>query len=130
MKRLVREEGTDVVARLLGRARAATCRFTEIEISSALARRHREGDLSAAARDTAVADLREELARMDVIELAPAVVAEVHVLLARHALRAGDAVQLAAASVLRDRSGEVVEFVSWDERLCAAARAEGFTTRP
>lgn len=130
VKRFVREEGTAVVVGLLRRSRSATCRLSEAEISAALARRRREGGISRAAYAAALAALRSDLARLDVIELVPAVVAGVHPLLARHSLRAGDALQLAAAMILRDRTGDDVELVSYDEGLNVAARAEGFVVRP
>lgn len=48
--------------------------------------------------------------------------------LRRHALRAGDAIQLASALDLRQRMTGPVEFVCFDQRLNAAARSEGLLT--
>ena len=53
----------------------------------------------------------------------------VHDLLDRHPLRAADSLQLAAALFLASRIG-TVEFVVYDERLAAAARAERLVVRP
>lgn len=131
VKRYVREPGTDQLNRWLSRGSHATCRLTEAEVSSALCRRTREGDLSDAAREAALAALRADLNVMRVVELVPSVVPGVHGLLSRHPLRAGDALQLAAAIALRDAVAglSVVEFVGCDERLNAAAGAEGLLVR-
>lgn len=48
-------------------------------------------------------------------------------LLARHELRAGDALQLAACVYLAERAGTTVRFVAYDLRLVEAARREGLT---
>jgi uncharacterized protein len=130
VKRYVKESGTAAVGRWLRDAPTATCRLTEVEIASALARRWRAGDLSTEAHHAAAAMLRADLTRIHVVELAPSVVAAVHPLFARHALRAGDALQLAAALALRDGLSTELDFVCYDERLGHAARAEGLRVRP
>lgn len=124
MKRYVRERGSADVARRIGEAPVATCRVTEAEISSALARRVRTGQLRAARRDLLLGAMRDDLLRLHVVELAPPVVAATHALLARHPLRALDALHLAAALLLKEHAGEV-EFACFDARLNAAAAAEG-----
>jgi predicted nucleic acid-binding protein len=43
-----------------------------------------------------------------------------------HALRAADALQLAAATIAAERDPPTLELVSLDERLNAAAAKEGF----
>ncbi len=48
-------------------------------------------------------------------------------LLKRHPLRAGDALHLASGIYLREKSGIDVRFLSFDERLNAAAQMEGLT---
>ena len=48
----------------------------------------------------------------------------------RHPLRAGDAIQLASALLLRRELGEPVKFVAYDNRLKAAAKAEGLVVVP
>lgn len=129
-KRYVVEPDSAEVARLLRGASAATSRLSEVEIASALARRRREGALPPDAHDAALAMLRADFARLRVVELAPELVSTVHPLLARHPLRAGDALHLAAALALRDDPATVLEFVCYDDRLCRAARAEGLRVRP
>jgi uncharacterized protein len=130
VKRYVRESGTSTVRRLLREERGATSRLSEAEIGSALCRRHREGVLSVAQHERALSALRADLERLEVVELSPELVASVHPLLARHTLRAGDAVQLASALFLRAALGSEIVLVAYDERLHAAALAEGLRVRP
>lgn len=125
VKRYVREDHSDDVASWLGEGSVAISRLTEAEVSSALARRHRGGDLAAADYQRAISRLRADLFELDVVELAPAVVRRVHPLLRAHPLRAADALQLASALAIHDAVRDDVEFLCFDERLCAAAAAEG-----
>src|SRR5262245_19618901 len=126
----MRAEGTADVNRWLRERRAATSRLTEAELSSAFARRVRDGTMSARARAAAIARMQEDLRRIDVVELVPAVVAGVHDLLSRHALRASDALHLAAALFLASRFGRTTELVVYDARLAEAARAERLRVLP
>jgi uncharacterized protein len=129
-KRYVRTEGSTEVGRWLREARPATCRLAEAEISSAFARRVREGTMSEAARSSALTRLRADLARIEVVELVPTVVESVHDLLGRHPLRAADALHLAAALFLREHVGRELDFVVYDDRLAHAARAERLRVLP
>jgi predicted nucleic acid-binding protein len=130
VKRYVREPGTPTVRRLLRQEPAATSRLSEAEIGSALCRRQREGALTARQYQHALDALRADFGRLEIVELSPAVVAAVHPLLARHGLRAGDALQLASALMLREALGDDLALVAYDERLHRAARVEGFPVRP
>ncbi|MFN2315916.1 MAG: PIN domain-containing protein [Gemmatimonadales bacterium] len=98
-----------------------------IECSSAIARLHREGLLSA--RDEQAARDLLDLLRRSWYEVQPgdAVREQALRLLRLHPLRAADALQLAAAlewSGTPARGG----FVTFDARLHEAARREGFRT--
>jgi predicted nucleic acid-binding protein len=57
----------------------------------------------------------------------PEIAAQARALLARHPLRAGDAIQLASCLYLERELREAVPFVAFDQRLSDAARAEGLT---
>ena len=127
VKRYVDEPEGEEVRRLLADAIPATSRLSEVEIASALIRSWREGDLSAAERDRALAALAADLAAMNVVELAPEISALANRLLQRHTLRAGDAVQLASGSYLQKKVGRTVELVAFDRRLNEAAAREGLT---
>lgn len=98
---------------------------TRVECASALARLERDGAPAAA--------VASAFARLDVLangwtEVEPhAEIREVARRLLRvHPLRAGDALQLAAAYLLAERRPPTLELVTLDERLAAAAAREGF----
>ena len=71
VKRYVNESGTAEVEGWLADDTPATGRLTEVEIASALARRCREGAVSADDRDRALAALHTDLAAMVIVELSP-----------------------------------------------------------
>ena len=104
---------------------AATSRFSEVEIASALTRRSREGSFSPAERDRALAALHHDFLLLRLVELVPAVVERARGLLVRHPLRAGDALQLASCLFLRGSLESDVAFLGFDDRLNDAAQAEG-----
>jgi len=62
---------------------------------------------------------------LQIIEIRPALVARVPDLVTRHPLRAYDAIQLAAATTVRE-TGTSVEIWCADGELVEAARGEGF----
>jgi uncharacterized protein len=126
-KRYVQEPGSAMVRRQLRSGRVATSRLSAVEITSALARREREGAFSAAERDRAVTRLNADLIAYIVVEVTPALCSEAQALLLRHVLRSGDAVQLASCLYLQYETGERISFVASVSRLASAARAEGLT---
>ena len=100
---------------------------TETECAAALSRRERE------AGEEGRQALFQAFSRLDDLgrhwtELAPAaeIRATARRLLRTHALRAADALQLAAALVACAGTPAALEFVCADTRLAAAARLEGF----
>ena len=123
-KRYVREKGSLRVRRLLASDSPVTSRYSAVEIASALARRVREGAVSRDDGERALTALSEDLTAMLVVEVTPEVVTRAQALLQRHALRAGDAVQLASCLRLRDELEEPITLVAFDDRLAAAARKE------
>lgn len=124
-KRYVHEPETASVRRLLDRGVPATSRSSEIEVASAVVRRSREGRLSAASRDRVLAQLRQDVAAMFVVEPSREVVDIACALLRRHPLRGADAIQLASCLHLAGQLEAATEFVVYDAVLAAAARAEG-----
>lgn len=125
MKRYVQEEGSGRVRRLLRTGVAVTARLSLVEIVSALARRHREGDLPASHLRRIVAEIRRDEGRLVLVELTQAVSERARELLLTHALRAADAVHLASCLLLREEAGAEVALVTHDAPLRAAAVAEG-----
>lgn len=99
---------------------------TEAECVSALARLEREANLDAPSMNLALRRL-DALARawreiQPITRLRQTAVR----LLRVHPLRAGDALQLAAAIVAAEDHPETLPFVSLDDRLALAAEREGF----
>jgi predicted nucleic acid-binding protein len=99
---------------------------SEVECVSALARLEREAALSQQAMSVALKRLRELAETWHEMDANDAV-REAAVRFVRvHALRAADALQLAAAFLAAERRPPSMEMVTVDERLAAAARKEGF----
>ena len=97
---------------------------TPVECASAIARLEREGALSTAA---------ESFARLDAlapswmqIDPSDEIRESARRLLRVHALRAADALQLAAAVIAAERRPSTLAFVTCDGRLQEAAAKEGF----
>lgn len=129
-KRYVSEPETPFVRRLLGRGVPATSRLSEVEVASALARRCREGAVSADDRDRALARLREDIGSMYVVELSAKIADAARALLLRHPLRASDAIQLASCLHLADQLDAPAALVVYDVSLASAARSEGLRVLP
>lgn len=125
VKRYIQEPGSDEVEAMLQDGIAATARYTHVEILSAIARRFRDGDISASDHLHVVSSLRRDFDTLVAVELTEDVIDEAERLLSRHALRAGDAVHLASCIVLRSRAEVPITFVAFDDRCNDAAMAEG-----
>jgi len=101
---------------------------TEIECTSAIARRQRFGPL----RDDVVAEAFARLSALRAgwheVEPGDEVRESAKRLLRVHDLRTADALQLAAAVFVAEARPSTLEFVSLDDRLLVAARREGFPT--
>jgi uncharacterized protein len=98
----------------------------EVECASALARLVREDALEDAATRLAFDRLRQLASGWHEIDPSDAIREAAVRFLRVHALRAGDALQLAAAFVAAERRPPSLEVVTLDERLAGAARKEGF----
>ncbi|MBI2913853.1 MAG: type II toxin-antitoxin system VapC family toxin [Chloroflexi bacterium] len=126
IKQYLQEPGTDMVKRLVAEASSvATSLVSYVEARSALARGQRAGRLNAPEHARAVAGFETDWRRYTTIDLAPHLVQLAGDLAAKHYLRGLDAIHLASALTLRDSLGEPVTFSAGDERLMAAAAAEG-----
>lgn len=124
---LVEEEGTDLVqAWLREDASVATWALTRLELNSAIERRFREGALTAVQRRDLLARCERFAATWGEVADVLAVRARAQPMLARNDLRAADAAQLGAASLLADGLVQSLEVVCLDRRLAAAADREGF----
>lgn len=101
---------------------------TEIECTSAIARRQRLGHLREEVVAEAFVRLNALRASWHEVEPGEEVRESAKRFLRVHDLRTADALQLAAAFFAAESRPSTLEFVSSDDRLLAAARREGFTT--
>lgn len=100
---------------------------TPIECLSALARRERDGELDPAGMAAASRRLAELSGAWLEIEPQTSVRDVARRLLRVHPLRAGDALQLAAAISAAEGQPSTLAVVTLDERLALAAEREGFS---
>ena len=128
VKVYVEEDGSEAVAVALEGAEAAcTVRISYTEARAAFARHRREGALTPADLRRVVRALDEDWPTFQVVEASDGLVRRAGALAERHALRAHDAIQLAAALELR-RGGVSPEFACFDVALLRAARRERLTS--
>jgi predicted nucleic acid-binding protein len=124
------EATTDAITSLLSLdANIVVWAFTPVEIRSAIWRKHRErrDDASRIAAERRLAALANAWTYVDEFNL---VIRRSYQILSRHALKAADALQLAAALVASHDDPASLPFVTLDLELAAAARAEGFVVLP
>jgi predicted nucleic acid-binding protein len=100
--------------------------LSDVEVRSALARLQRADALTAEDVLVASDELERAWDSFHVVSLVDPVKQRAKRLLGLHELRAANALQLAAALTATADQPSGVEFVSYDERLNAAARREGF----
>lgn len=103
---------------------------TPVECLSATYRRHRETPIPTTLLTQAVERLRALVEDADTVAPADDVRRRAARLVAAHPLRAGDALQLAAALIWCEEQPTGERFVCLDDRLREAARREGFTVVP
>jgi len=129
VKLYVREPGTERLLSIVDPSaghRFVILSIAQTEFHSAVRRRERAGDLASSTATELLErfDLhaRTKFLRQSVNDL---VVDAACGLIARHPLRAYDALQLAGCLVLRSAAGEAPGFVCADRLLLQAAEAEG-----
>ena len=103
---------------------------TEIECTSAIARRQRLGQLREAIVSEALGRLSVLRAAWHEVEPGEDVRETAKRLVRVHDLRTADALQLAAALFVAEGRPSTLELVSLDDRLVTAAHREGFPTAP
>jgi predicted nucleic acid-binding protein len=127
VKRYVDEPGSSTLRPLFRTKRVATSRIAYAEIAATMARLCREGALDEASRDAITARLDADFGALTIVEVRAALVRAIPALVASRPLRGYDAVHLASALALRNRS-VAVTFWAADALLVEAARAEGLKT--
>ena len=100
---------------------------TTVEIASALARRERDGLLTADEVTSALAIAHQLADSWHEIVPSDSVRRTAERLLRTHPLRCADSLQLAAALVAADHNPENLQIVCLDARMSSAGRREGFT---
>jgi hypothetical protein len=127
----VEQAATDAVRELYGSdPGVVTWTLSEIEIHAALCRLEREGAFDATGLWTATERLAELWDAVDSVIAIDAVKQRARRLLRTHALRAADALQLAAALLAAGDEPSRWSLVALDDRLADAARREGFMVVP
>lgn len=128
---LMDERWSDELRNLLVVDRASAVWWgTRVECVSAVRRRERQGEVSAASAGESLRLLDQFEGEWVELQPSEAIRAAAERLLAVHPLRAADALQLAAANAWRDGLGRRPPFVCFDERLRDAAAREGFEVLP
>lgn len=122
-KRYLVEAGSERVRQLFRRSTAITVsRLSEVEVTSALVRRMKAGDIAEDDLERHLVTLAADFAACDVMEVRRPVVSSARELVRQHGLRAYDAMQLAAA--LRAKGSAALTFWCADGELADAAAAE------
>ena len=135
VKRYVDEVGSDWVRAIVDSASTnivSIADITRAEVTSALARRTREGIITLGERNELLHTFRAHCAtQYRIVPTQPLIIDLATELLQRHPLRAYDAVQLASASIVNQsliaHGLPPLIFVTADDRLIVAARGEAVT---
>jgi predicted nucleic acid-binding protein len=126
VKLYVEEDGSPAVREAVANAESvATAALAYVEARAAFARRHREKRLSPDDYRRTVQELEADWEHYLLLEITSGLIKTAAELAANHALRAYDAIHLAAAKLLRARLQGPILFACWDGHLSAAARREG-----
>jgi uncharacterized protein len=136
VKRYVAETGSNWIQSITDIATGnsiAIAQITWVEVLSALARRQREGSLSAGDFNSVVQDFREDFDNQyQVIQINQPLIEKAGELIIQYPLRAYDAVQLASALEFQAACAQMPNtqliFVSADNRLLNIAQSEGLAT--
>lgn len=130
VKLYVEEEGSQAVRDQVSAAEAvATSHIAYAEVRAAFARKQREGELSQEEYERILDDFHKEWGTYLAIRVSEAIIALAGDLAERHGLRGFDAIHLGSALALRDEVKSYIAFSSADERLQAAAKAEGLALK-
>lgn len=129
VKYFLEEDGSQEIRALVAKSLPTTSRLSEVEVSSAICRRFREGYISEDLRERALNLLAEVFTGIYIVELTPGIAESARGLLATYPLRAGDAIQLASFLAIKARTGKDVSFSAFDQRLLEVAESALSATR-
>jgi len=128
VKLYAEEPGTEQVRAATATTKAqATHELSYVEVRSAFACKRREGDWSETTYRRVLQALDDDWAALHRVAVTPSLVRRAADFTDRFALRAYDAVQLAAAEAVQEQVGSAsqVQFCCFDERLTSAASRLG-----
>ncbi|MGY4706880.1 type II toxin-antitoxin system VapC family toxin [Candidatus Bipolaricaulota sp. J31] len=126
VKLYIQEPGSKEVKELVAAARiVSTSRVSYVEARAGIARKFREGELTEEERRRIVRDLEEDWKNYFIVEVSESVAELGGELTDRYPLRGFDAIHLASALLLKNRTRSDVSFSCFDKRLREAAKAEG-----
>jgi len=126
VKLYIEEAGSQEVKKAVEKSRiVSTSRVAYVEARAGIARKYREGELSKEEHDQVIEDLIRDWDNYFIVEVSESVAKLGGTLTKRQSLRGFDAIHLASALLLRNRTRLDVSFSCFDERLKAAAEAEG-----
>lgn len=123
---------------VLGAGALIVSELARVEVVSAIRRKSRIEGMSRASADILIATFENDLSRPEtaagvdftVIRLGHDILDEAILILDRHPLTAGDAIQLATATLTRRLIPGLTDFLCFDQHLRTAASAEGFIPQP
>ncbi len=128
IKLYVEESGSEDVRGAVEEARiVSTSRVAYVEARAGISRKYREGKLSREEHDQVVADLTRDWDNYFIVEVSDSVAKLGGELTDKHPLGGFDAIHLASALLLRNRTRLDVSISCFDERLRVAAQAAGLS---
>lgn len=128
-KLYLEEAGSDEVRAITGRL--AISALALVEVASAIWRKSREGTIEPYEASLLHGELDSDgVASYAVVAPTPRVLAEAADLVARHPLRAMDAIQLSSALAVQRAQPEPVTFATFDRALARVALAERLEVLP
>ncbi len=125
IKRYLEEHGAVQVRRLIRRFDISSSVLAPLQATSALVRRHAAGDLGQEAFDKAVAGVKGDSKHWELVQVEERILEEAEAIILKSGLKTVDALHVASALCLQQRSSEHVPFITADRRQAAAARAHG-----
>ena len=126
VKLYIQEPGSKEVREQVAAARiVSTSRVSYVEARAGIARKFREGELTEGERRRIVRDLEEDWKNYFIVEVSESVAKLGGALTDRYPLRGFDAIHLASALLLKNRTRVDVSFSCFDKKLREAAKAEG-----
>lgn len=131
VKLYIDEDGATVARSAVRDAEiVATCEIAYVEARAALARRYRERALSRSGYRGAIRDLEADWPQFFLVAARGPLIREAAAIAEQYALRAYDALHLAAGVATKGDASEDVLFACWDPNLSAAAVKTGLRVLP